>query len=211
MLVHHSHNNLHAIVIPPLFEELNFTRAFVADIARALAGRGITTWLPDLPGTGESPRVLGNIGWEDWRDAARTAGEVIAARIGSKPHVIALRGGTLLSDAVDGQSWWSFAPCAGASLLRHLQRTQLISDHRIIHEQSENEQYLFEYAGYPLSAAMQDGLGVATPAALPHPHRIAPIQSTAMPWRRAEPGRDPALSMALAADITGWIVQCERR
>src|ERR1700741_3511005 len=42
------------IAVIPLFEEANRTRAFIVTILRALAGLGIASAVPDLPGTGES-------------------------------------------------------------------------------------------------------------------------------------------------------------
>ncbi|MEG8052367.1 hypothetical protein QP185_02180 [Sphingomonas aerolata] len=44
------------IAVLPLFEEANRTRAFLVETLRALAGRGIGSILPDLPGTGECGR-----------------------------------------------------------------------------------------------------------------------------------------------------------
>ena len=49
------------LFVPPLFEEMNRTRALIAAIMRALAARGYGCWLPDLPGTGESLRALGEV------------------------------------------------------------------------------------------------------------------------------------------------------
>jgi hypothetical protein len=209
MLTYGTKEHKQAIVIHPLFEEMNFTRSFIADIARALDGHGVSSWLPDLPGTGESLIDLADLGWDDWRDAARAAGEAIAAYTGCRPHVVALRGGSLLSDAVNGQSWWSFAPESGASLLRHLQRTQLVSCRNNVRQKADNNDY-FEYAGYTLSSAMQSGLSVAE-ASRHDLHRIVPAEANGMVWRRAEPGRDTSLSEALAADIAGWIAACEPR
>src|SRR4051812_44244910 len=42
------------IAAMPLFEEANRTRTFIVSILRMLAGHGIATALPDLPGAGES-------------------------------------------------------------------------------------------------------------------------------------------------------------
>ena len=211
MLVHGFKNSHQAIILAPLFEELNFTRTFTADIARALAKRGIGSWLPDLPGTGESLHKLSDIGWDDWRDAARIAGETVATATGSKPHIVALRGGALLSDAVDGRSRWSFAPVAGASLLRHLQRAQLISHRNYATQDILLDHEIFEYTGYELSANLRDGLQTAEPPASADRDRIAPVEEGAMLWRRAEPGRDRELSIALADDIAAWIASCDAR
>ena len=202
-----------AIILPPLFEEMNFTRAFIVDIARGLAAAGIGSWLPDLPGTGESLRDLATIGWDDWRDAAHGIGETIMALTDSRPHVVALRGGALLADAIEGRSWWSFAPASGASLLRQLQRTQIVTDRDRKQAEPSDPERISIYAGYPISAAMRTGLTGAEIPVLPSPHRAAPaelLDDRAKLWRRAEPGRDPELAAKLADDIAHWIATCER-
>jgi hypothetical protein len=214
MLAHGNSDNEQAIIISPIFEEMNFTRTFVADMARELSARGVGSWIPDLPGTGESLRELGELGWEDWRGAARAAGEAVAAQCGRKPHVVGLRGGALLGDAIDGLSWWSFATESGASLLRHLQRTQLISDQNNDVQISDIKDQTTCYAGYPLSPAMRGVLEAGEARRRPTPHRMAPPElQDARPklWRMAEPGRDRELSAALAADIADWIATCEPR
>ena len=40
------------LFVPPLFEEMNRTRALIAAMMRALSADGFGCWLPDLPGTG---------------------------------------------------------------------------------------------------------------------------------------------------------------
>jgi hypothetical protein len=207
LLAHGPQEIQQAIILPPLFDELNYTRGFIVDIMRALSALNIGTWLPDLPGTGESPHPLDSIGWDDWLDAARVAGEAVAAQSGARPHVIALRGGNLLAHAVNGRSCWSFAPASGASLLRQLQRAQLISDKRNIDHQSDMNVYM----GYTLSADMQfalENMGEPTPLS---PLHVREASSTEMLWRRAEPARAPELSTALAAEIAQWIATCEAR
>ena len=47
------------LFVPPLFEEMNRTRALIAAVMRRLAKRGHGCWLLDLGGTGESERDLG--------------------------------------------------------------------------------------------------------------------------------------------------------
>jgi hypothetical protein len=186
---------------------MNFTRGFIVDIMRALSAWDIGTWLPDLPGTGESLRPLDSIGWDDWLNAARTAGEAVTAQSGARPHVIALRGGNLLAHAVNGRSCWSFAPASGASLLRQLQRAQLISNKRSIDDQFDINGYI----GYTLSSQMQialENMGEPAPLSPLHVKEASPAE---MLWRRAEPTRAPELSTALAAEIARWIATCDAR
>ena len=117
MFVHGPADGPQVLVVPPLFEELNFTRATVVAMARGLAARGIGAWIIDLPGTGESVRAIDGVRLADWRDAVAAA----AARIGS-PHVASLRGGALIDDAAAGAvlvalragRWRGAAPPDGA-------------------------------------------------------------------------------------------------
>lgn len=212
ILVHGGNDSPQVLLIPPLFEEMNYLRRFIVDIAHALAAQGIGSWLPDLPGTGESLRHLRDIDWEDWRGAVRAVGKAIGSRVGTLPHVASFRGGTLLGDAVEARSWWSYAPATGASLLRHLRRTQLISDlenHRQnIVEQTEIASFC---GGYELSFAMREALSVAVELPVNGPRRAIPAGPGTPLWRRSEPGRDPELSALLAHDITLWIAACDGR
>ena len=57
------------LFLPPLFEEMNRTRAFLAGAMRRVAAAGYCCRLPDLPGTGESERALEEVSWQDWQDA----------------------------------------------------------------------------------------------------------------------------------------------
>jgi hypothetical protein len=200
-----------AIILSPLFEEMNFTRALVADLARNLATHRIGSWLPDLPGTGESGRSLGEIMWQDWRDATRSCCDAVAHATGATPHLVSIRGGALLADAAQGRSWWSFAPASGASLLRQLERIDRISGLKVAPQSID---IMYECAGYQLNREMRAGLAAATPLTPTVPFRIAPAElaGEGVPlWHRAEPMRDPALAAALAADIAQWVRACERR
>lgn len=211
MLVHEANNGPQVILIPPFFEEMNFLRGFLVDIARSLSAKGVGSWLPDLPGTGESLLHLRDIGWDDWREAIRAASETVAASVGSRPHVASFRGGALLCDMVDARSWWSYAPATGASLLRYLQRTQLISDIENDQEEPDIETEIAFHGGYELSRPMRDALDVAIEPPVDGPRRMVPAGPGTPLWRRAEPGRDPELSALLADDIATWIATCADR
>jgi hypothetical protein len=91
------------LFLPPLFEEMNRTRALLATVMGILAGEGYGCFLPDLPGTGESERALEEVSWDDWRSAAAAAAEACGATAG-----VSLRGGALLDDPVPRR--WRFAP-----------------------------------------------------------------------------------------------------
>ncbi|HEV2747199.1 MAG TPA: hypothetical protein VGW34_07870 [Allosphingosinicella sp.] len=187
------------LVLPPMFEEMNRTRALLAGIMRRLAMRGFSCWLPDLPGTGESERPLETCDWNDWRAAARAA----AAHIGRRPALFSMRGGCLIDDAVDAACTVRFAPAAGASLARDLARAGLVSSGGT--------------AGYGLGDGLSSGLRAATVQAVPALHVVrlttdpaeadARLDGPAL-WRRSEPQNSPELCSAIAEQVEQWVRQC---
>lgn len=189
---------------------MNFTRSFVVDIARELSANGVGCWIPDLPGTGESLRALPTIRLADWREAARLAGEYVATATGRTPHVVSIRGGTLLDGDIKAASWCRYAPVAGEAVIRHLDRTQLISN-RKTDRQATDKSRTDLVAGYALSAALRDDLRSAMVATTEPAKLIHLAGDEVGPWRRAEPGRDRALAATLVAEILAWIGECEPR
>lgn len=198
------------LFLPPLFEEMNRTRALLAATMRALAPRGYCCWLPDLPGSGESERALDAIGWEDWRDAVRDAAAAVALTAGRSVAVASLRGGALLDDAAEAACRWRFAPADGASLSRDLVRSSLVAP--------QDGAPGLDLAGYRLGEALFDALAKAIPEPL-EPLRVVRLASDRGEadfkldgpalWRRSEPASSPALAAALADDLAAWIEQCD--
>lgn len=189
------------LFVPPLFEEMNRTRALIVDVMRRLATRGYGCWLPDLSGTGESLRALGDVRWADWRHDVTSACVTVTEQTG-KPIVASLRGGTLLDDAADAQGWWRFAPVDGAALTRDMVRAGIAGA---------------EWAGYAPSAELKADLAVATPQPLEELRivRLATDRAEAdgraegpALWRRSEPGNSSDLAEAMAADLNGWSQAC---
>ena len=190
------------LFVPPLFEEMNRTRALLAATMRALAARGHGCWLPDLAGTGESERELSDIHWDAWRHDVMAASAVVERENGQPPLVVSLRGGTLIDDAAAAIGWWRLAPVTGASLARDMVRVGLAG---------------VEWAGYTPSAELRGRLEDATPIDQA-PLRMARLASDAgaadvkLPgpalWRRSEPGTSAELVDAAAADIADWYGAC---
>lgn len=183
------------LFLPPLFEEMNRTRALLATAMRALAAQGYACWLPDLPGTGESERPLEEVSWQDWGDAAAAAFEAAGA-VAS----VSLRGGALLDGAAPAR--WRFAPATGASLARDLARAGLMTEGG---------------GGYSPSEALLAGLAEAEPAAggkvrtlrLSTDRGEADLKLEGPPlWRRAEPQNSSELAEAMASDISQWVRAC---
>lgn len=198
------------LFIPPLFEEMNRTRALIVSVMRLLAESGYSCWLIDLPGSGESERALEDCTWRAWRQAVEDAGQSVAGASSVTPHVASLRGGALLDDAVAASSYWRFAPAPGASLVRDLERSSLVAT-------AGQDVGRLELAGYALATELVEPLRSAAPA------DVAPLRTVRLAsdrneadvriegpalWRRSEPGSSPPLSAALAADLTSWIRRC---
>ena len=190
------------LFVPPLFEEMNRTRALLADVMRALASHGHGCWLPDLKGSGESEASLDNVHWDEWRHDVTAAAALVESESGRTPLVASVRGGGLIDDAASAIGWWRLAPVAGASLARDMVRAGLAG---------------VEWAGYAPSPELRGRLEDATPIDQA-PLRIARLASDAgaadvkLPgpalWRRSEPGASAELAEAAAADIAAWYATC---
>jgi len=185
------------LFLPPLFEEMNRTRALLVATMRALAERGWASILPDLPGTGESERPLEDCSWEDWRAAARDAAHAPIA------GVVSMRGGCLLDDAVDASCAWRLSPAHGAALLRDLERAARISEGGS--------------AGYAPSLALRDPLAAARPAETPKLRTVRlegdrgeAALKLPLPrlWRRSEPQNSSEFVSIIASDIDLWVRSC---
>jgi pimeloyl-ACP methyl ester carboxylesterase len=183
------------LFVPPLFEEMNRTRAFLAAVMRRLAERGLGTILPDLPGTGESVRELACASWQSWREAVAGLAEGAIA-------TVAVRGGCLLDDAA-ARPAWRLAPTEGASLVRDLERSGMVSGGGA--------------AGYSPSPDLLEALRNARPAAaaalrtvrLASDRGDADLKVEGPPlWRRSEPQTSNELSSLIASDIIQWVQTC---
>lgn len=190
------------LIVPPLFEEMNRTRALVAAVMRRLARQGHSCWLLDLGGTGESEAALGAMRWEDWRHDVTFAAAHIAEQAG-RPLVASLRGGALIDDCAAARGWWRLTPLDGAAVGRDMARSGLAGG--------------VEWAGYAPAPALREALEAAKPAPV-GPLRTVRLASDVAPadaklegpalWRRSEPGNSAELAEAIAEDIKRWSLQC---
>jgi len=189
------------VAVLPLFEEANRTRAFLVAMLRALAGRGIGSILPDLPGTGESVVETRDLRLPDLRQAFAA----LVGTLGVPVYALTIRSGALVDCDASLAGRWRLAPQAGDDLLRDLNRIRAASTK----PDAEG------YAGNCLSEALLADLRDAVPY---DPSRTVRLESDPRPadarypgaplWRRSEPGSDAALAEALAADVAGWIATC---
>jgi hypothetical protein len=190
------------LFVPPLFEEMNRTRALLVAAMRRLARGGQCCWLLDLGGTGESERELGAVQWSDWRHDVTAAAAHVAEKA-KKPLIASFRGGALLDDGADARGWWRFAPVDGAAVARDMVRSGLAGG--------------VEWAGYAPSDALKAALEAAKPGDVRRLRTVrlatdrgeadARVEGPAL-WRRSEPGNSAELADAVADDLQRWSREC---
>lgn len=216
------------LIVPPLFEEMNRTRRLLALVGQRLSAHGIGSWLPDLPGTGDSALPTAAACWTQWRATIAELAASIATETGDRPHLLAVRGGALLGDAAGGRSVYLLAPVeSGARLLRELFRARLAAERERGSDLSvsELERALaagetVELAGYAISPEMANALASASMADWVSPVRKAGLNEAATVdvvlqgppvWRQTEPAAADALAETLAFDIAAWVRGCDVR
>ena len=195
-----------------LFEEANRTRALLVTVLRDLAGRGIASVLPDLPGAGDSLMSTDQARLDVWREAYAAAATSAGAHVS-----VAIRGGALLDGGV--RQRWRLSPVDGTRLVRDMVRARQASGRESGETFDPAELTApgppVELAGNHLARALIAELEAAIPAGPARTVRLAsdPLPADTVvaappPWRRAEPDLDPALAAALADDIARWVATC---
>lgn len=199
------------LLIPPLLEEMNRCRAILVGAARVLGEQGFAVTVPDLPGTGESPRRLADVRWDEWR------GFVAALTAELRPAaVLSVRGGALLEpEAIPA---WRLSPVDGVRITRDLIRARRAAGAKESAEAIDTAARAgrTEFAGYSMGANLYAGLADARVAdAVARTVRLRGdaaasdrVIDAAPPWRTAEPRRDPELSAVLGEDIAAWAATC---
>jgi hypothetical protein len=214
------------LVVPPLFEEMNRTRRLLAGIGRRLAELGVGSWLPDLPGTGDSGLPSDAMDWTLWRGSLHALSERIAASGSADLHILSVRGGALLDDAAPARSRYRLAPVtSGERLLRELMRARMAADQErgtpaTFAELSERlARETVELAGYPLTPGLAADLRAAALPESPAPVRTVSLSDGAADvtfegppvWRQAEPAAALTLATRVADDLARWIATCAAR
>ena len=190
------------LIIPALFDEANRLRRFAVEAMRRLDAAGVDCFLPDLPGTNESPQPLPAQSLDSWRAAVALA----AAHFGAG-EVLVLRGGALVAPALPG---WALAPVGGAAVLRQMLRMRIISAREAGSEETSaalmdlGRREGIVLAGHELGPAMVAQLETA--GAAPGLTGIAQsdLGGSAL-WLRAEPDEDAGQSQALAGIVAGGL------
>lgn len=213
----------------PLFEEANRTRAFVVTILRRLAGLGIASALPDLPGQGESLVPLESLSFLRIQEGFEGAVDHILAE-GRPVYAAGIRSGALLDALALASGRWHLSPIDGPHLLRELTRIKQaelgqgrrLEGHWWFGDAFEEDAPV-PIAGNLLSPDLLTDLTVKTPFSKEDapelPHRTIRLESdpgtadlkiAGTPlWRRAEPDNDSDLAALLAEDIAAWVRACE--
>lgn len=87
----------HVLLVPPFAEEMNKSRRMLALIGRMLASRGLTAWLVDLYGTGESDGDFEDARLERWQSDLRACVRRIESAGGQVTALLGVRTGALLA------------------------------------------------------------------------------------------------------------------
>lgn len=88
------------LVLPAFAEEMNKTRRMLTLLGDALQARGISLFVPDLYGTGDSEGEFGDARLATWHDDLRDCLAWLRNAGIARVHVLALRAGALLLGAL---------------------------------------------------------------------------------------------------------------
>lgn len=201
------------LILPPLFEEANRMRRILVEVMRGLAGMGIASALPDLPGMNDSQVATIDARFDHWATAVASVAETLPRPL----LTVAIRGGALLDGFARPDVRWRLSPESGKRVLRDMLRATALTGTVKISELDARARINTErLAGNPI----HPDLFIALDGAAPEPveARLAAIGETAdgadvtfagsPPWRRAEPEDDPALVAAMVDDIGHWVKTC---
>lgn len=194
------------LIVPPLFDEMNRVRAMLVGTMRELAGLGVMTLLPDLPGCNESLAPISAQTISGWRRAMAAAAQSSGAT-----HVASIRGGTLIDTEI-ALPHWRLASVQGGSLLKTMLRTRIASDREAGHRSSiesltdDAQTAPIDLSGYLLGAEMLAELQSAVPGLSGQAHEAVLGDGISVKplWLRAEPMEDVATSRALATELDRW-------
>ena len=195
------------LILPPLFDEMHKLRRTLVMAMRALAERGISSILPDLPGLNESQTPLSQCSLSDWRLAMR-----MAAAECNATHVAGLRSACLLDEGFKHLPRWRYAPLVGERLTTQMIRTQMAGD-KASGRSSKREDFEavedqapIRLSGYTISGALLSQLTSAASAPLSGKHDLL-VEGSLGPllWLRAEPGESAELAHALADSWAKWM------
>lgn len=197
------------LIVPPLFDEMNRARRMLVEAMRALAGCGVCSLLPDLPGCNESMADLSAQTLKTWQGAVEAA----AAQLGAT-HIASIRGGCLIDHGLT-LPHWRLAPVKGGSLLKTMLRTRIAAEkeggNTVTIEQlmAAAQSDPLELSGNMLGVIMLESMNRTEPVAVAGLREVALADVAGTPlWLRAEPQDCPEMSAALAANLDRWSASC---
>lgn len=196
------------LVLQPWFEELNRTRRTLACVTELLAGRGVRSLLPDLPGSGDHGEPASAVRLPRWRGAVAALGEMLASD--GSLSVLAVRAGMLVADAVEAPTYAVAPVASGAGVLRALWRTRAAAGPDVTASALDAASLggaTIEVSGYPitpgLAADLRGASALSAPGRLVEFGRQLPF---APPWASADAADDTAaFARWLANDIADWM------
>lgn len=199
------------LYVPPFGEEMNKSRRMAAMQARAFAERGWEVLQIDLYGCGDSSGDFRDATWETWLDDVRAAWEWLEQRGSKRPVWLwGLRAGCLLAGAAARARGtparlllWQ-PVLSGQRFLQQFLRTRVTSAAiegggrggvKALRNTLAQEGVL-EVSGYPLGAALAEGLDTAW--------LEAPPRGSAVHWFEILPDAHSDMSEAAARQMELW-------
>lgn len=204
------------LILPPLFEEANRMRRILVQVTRGLAGQGVATALPDLPGMNDSMVPTVDARFEHWGAAVTALAETLPRPV----LTVAIRGGALLDGFAKPEARWRLSPESGKRVLRDMLRaTALTSTIKAGDLEEQARTASVRLAGNLIHTELFAALDKAEVetvearvAAIGETMAACDISFAGSPsWRRAEPEDDPALVAAMVDDIVSWTKICVAR
>ena len=209
-------SNSQIVVLLPFFHEANRLRNLAAALMRSLAGEGIASVLPDLPGCGESSSPLPAT-LADWHAGLHTVRRAVGARA-----TLAIRTGALLDTIVPPARRWRLSPATGASLARDLVRSRALEMREAGRPERSDavtasaRKGAMRLAGYTVPPGLFTSLEDAAPD--PDAGRTLRLVGDDRPadarlagpmlWRQSEPCVEVEFATELARDFRAWYSSC---
>lgn len=197
---------------------MNRCRRLLAITAVLMASRGISTYVLDVPGTGDTPLPFREARWELWKNSIIKCFRYINTIFLSPTYVAGLRLGAVLAlDALgDITTIIAINPVDGSNLTRTLLRTKAVSSQESRYPVTLTELQntlakgeTVEAAGYALSPELAQSVNAARlPDHLPSNLKVVDITGSGPPlWLQNEPQQADELAIELAMVLMHEIIQ----
>lgn len=153
------------IIIPPFAEEMNRSRKTFSLLGQHLAKNGISTFVLDLYGTGDSEGEFSDARWSTWVSDIECSTEWLSSHGYKNISILGLRLGALLATdmlqnskyAFDNIIFWQAAHSGQNMMSQFLRISFTGSNSKSMNEQL-NSGSMVEIAGYQLTPALYDDI-----------------------------------------------------